>query len=83
MDDEKSIAQFKATGGPAFPAKWELPSGGNLSGPGMTLRDWLAGQALTARLGTGIVAMSDAATMAKYAYTFADAMLAERVKEAS
>lgn len=47
--------------------------------PGMSLRDWFAGQALM------VIAIHfnppDNATTAKWAYTMADAMLAERAKE--
>ena len=46
--------------------------------PGMTLRDWFAGQALT-----GLTASDNwgsVMSMARYAYELADAMLAERAK---
>ena len=53
---------------PAFPV--------STSRPGMTLRDWFAGQALQGQLATG-----EAALLAvSYAYAIADAMLAERSK---
>lgn len=45
--------------------------------PGMTLRDWFAGQALNGFLsGRGV--MPDKIITAQFAYRFADAMLAER-----
>jgi hypothetical protein len=56
-------------GGPAFP----IPDEG---WPGMTLRDWFAGQALagiSAQYGTG-----DAAMIAVECYEHADAMLKAR-----
>ena len=75
---------FKTTGGPAFPSEGEGHGNPKYHSPGMTLRDWFAGQALA-----GITANSytpwtpDAAdisdeTLAKSAYDLADAMLAAR-----
>lgn len=66
-------------GGPAFPCE-----GGSGSGlhpaPGMSLRDWFAGQALA-----GWIANTQSdhrpAVVAHYCYAIADAMLAERAKE--
>lgn len=49
--------------------------------PGMSLRDWFAGQAL---VGFGLGALSDADTMtlaSNTAYAIADAMLAARKRE--
>lgn len=45
--------------------------------PGMTLRDWFAGQALAGWLADGA---EDHRNAAKHAYLFADAMLLERKK---
>lgn len=80
-------------GGPAFPCV----TGGKLDATdshgrrniefdladGMTLRDWLAGQALPQSLiDTQLESGgSDAAAAAHYAYEIADAMLAERSKQ--
>ncbi len=77
----------KPDGGPAYPAYMpaghESPSGGGSSwsaylSSGMSLRDWLAGQALTA------ITMNEAgahlSTVAEFAYAVADAMIAERAK---
>ena len=60
-------------GGPAFPVEeWDAP--------GMTLRDWFAGQALVG-IAPGIVEHRGSAQLgAGVAYEFADAMLAERAK---
>jgi hypothetical protein len=66
-------------GGPAFPNKDEL---GNMI-PGMTLRDWFAGQAL-AEIYTARDCLSYSKdetigqAVARNAYTMADAMLAAR-----
>jgi hypothetical protein len=67
-------------GGPAFPSVGEGFGNPSYSAPGMTLRDWFAGQALagmlinytTQKFGVG------EQTCAKGAYEFADAMLAAR-----
>lgn len=54
--------------------------------PGMTLRDWFAGQALTVLLGSlaGVASTHEGLlkSYARQAYEYADAMLAEREKEA-
>lgn len=48
--------------------------------PGMTLRDWFAGQALAGMLANSADNWSDHSFAAKWAYEAADAMLAERAK---
>jgi hypothetical protein len=61
----------KKDGGPAFPTQ---------SSPyftGMTLRDWFAGQALTAPWSSNF----EVSEAAEIAYEFADAMLAARAKK--
>ena len=61
-------------GGPAFPNIWEdNPS------QGMSLRDWWAGQVVNGEL-AGLPADShiSAEDLAKWGFTVADAMLAER-----
>ena len=77
-------------GGPAFPGEQgHIPDGtwNQTWDPGMSLRDWFAGQALAsldreavsaAARATGRGAMECAAQLA---YDFADAMLAERARE--
>lgn len=72
-------------GGPAFPNASEEPTIENRYGirarPGMSLRDWFAGQALQSIAGYTI--QPDGGTCdetARMAYQLADAMLRERVK---
>ena len=62
-------------GGPAFPGNREQnESGVWFNGwPGMSLRDWFAGQALA-----GLLANENDGAIVKQAYLFADAMLAAR-----
>ena len=62
-------------GGPAFP----LPSGH----PGMTLRDWFAGQALAGMLDFKTAETEEDDWLARIAYGIADAMIAERDGKAS
>lgn len=83
-------------GGPAFPRQRVLaqvdPSSywSDTGTPGMSLRDWFAGQALSGCLADpGVVPLeTDKGSefydrMAKIAFAFADAMLAERAKKSS
>lgn len=81
-------------GGPAFPHdNQELGGMHRIAQPGMSLRDWFAGQALTGLLGPLVCASSEAINqaakvdgfsgtfaeyLAKRAYEQADAMLATR-----
>jgi hypothetical protein len=81
-------------GGPAFPATYFLPGGSEYVSPGMTLRDWFAGQALSnPALCTGTApdyelrrwfgergGVTKAEIVAAQAYDHADAMLAQRSK---
>ena len=67
------------TGGPAFPAgeRFEGVDGWHTE-PGMTLRDYFAGQALASvNLGIGVTDDFYSRT-AKHCYALADAMLAAR-----
>jgi hypothetical protein len=65
-------------GGPAFPSVGEGFGNPSYSAPGMTLRDWFAGQALASM---GIEYTSDRfnlASVSNCAYAYADAMLRAR-----
>lgn len=81
---------MRSDGGPAFPTHLEdqfiqTPNGGWgraaeygwESKPGMSLRDWFAGQALIGLLAHGL---ANKEKIAGHAYDYADAMLAERAK---
>ena len=75
------------TGGPAFPVPIHKhsfdtrPSDFADTGmQGMTLRDWFAGQALVGILADGAMVRKPPSEIAKMAYVFADAMIAEREK---
>ena len=70
---------------PAFPTRVErgAPLGGFEEFPGMTLRDWFAGQALSGLLASGKWDNHGAGFddfIAIHAVNIADAMLAERAK---
>jgi hypothetical protein len=72
---------------PAFPSVCLGDPGHPASAPGMSLRDWFAGQALggacsTIKLGGMSEAdiAADCAEVARITYVIADAMLAEREK---
>lgn len=73
---------FDKAGGPAFPS---VSEGGPDSGlhpefnPGMTLRDWFAGQMLP-RIATGWPNDASRVELARRCYEIADAMIAERSK---
>lgn len=78
MKDDTPIQDIKPTGGPAFPNT----SGWSCS-PGMSLRDYIATQAMVALIpsyydGGGDVVGSN--SVAVRAYNMADAMLAESNK---
>jgi hypothetical protein len=63
-------------GGPAFPNFAVNLSGLKHDQPGMTLRDWFAGQALASAGSSSL----DAVRIAKACYERADAMIAAREK---
>lgn len=69
---------------PAFPGMtFEADVSGALCGvrslaPGMTLRDWYAGQALIGQLMCSDTADKSEQGIASWSYKYADAMLAER-----
>ena len=77
---------------PAFPTHTENNNGAQWTEPGMTLRDWFAGQALPAVYATDDVIVTrgeggrresrdaTSADVARIAYELADAMLSARDK---
>lgn len=70
-------------GGQAYPAAWGSPEQGGDYVPGMTLRDWLAGQALVGlphlcAHDTLLDGITFEQHVARNAYRMADAMLAAR-----
>jgi len=72
-------------GGPAFPGKHEVYRHGDGSvmhaqDPGMTLRDWFAGQALAGLMSQPKAWAEPHERMALDAYDAADAMMRERAK---
>ena len=67
-------------GGPAFPSERSFPYGGTDHLPGMTLRDYIATQAMAAMVPHVIAQKWTVRIMCQEAYSYADAMLAERVK---
>ena len=80
---EKAYMKVKKDGGPAFPLPMSqlVASPGSevdYGSPGMTLRDYFAGQALTRM---NLDDQWTAKDPARRAYEYADAMLAEREKE--
>lgn len=72
-------------GGPAFPITAEQSSSGMIPMPGMSLRDYFAGLAMQGLIASGADANRGhdgyMVTVAKLAFRYADAMLAERDKE--
>lgn len=66
---------------PAFPSTYKVTThtGSSFESytPGMTLRDWFAGQALAGMM-TNPKQVSSAASIAAYAYEVADAMMKAR-----
>ena len=74
----------KNDGGQAYPAAWGNHEQGGDYIPGMTLRDWFAGQALAghlASLNPGSIDPRFLQHEAEQVYQMADAMLAARDKD--
>ena len=70
----KTMNTPQKDGGPAFPTQ-----NGTRNDPGMSLRDWFAGQALMSMLSTpDTISDSTYPLAALLSYRFADAMLAAR-----
>lgn len=74
-------AKLDADGGRAFPVS--IPAkGGTVYAPGMSLRDWFAGQALAGLAASWVTERPGRwEKAAEEAYGMADAMLAARAKE--
>lgn len=66
---------MKNDGGPAFPVSWQDGDGQMIATPGMSLRDYFAGQAI------GYIWAQNPRQAATLAYAVADAMLAARSAE--
>ena len=64
----------------AFPVGFHDPVAGTYYEPGMSLRDWLAGQAVLRTVPNHAIG-PEADQIAKYAYEIADAMMKERERE--
>ena len=67
-------------GGPAFPHTDDICPNGSQYYPGMTLRDWFAGQAMAGLLANPEFRNQSVEEHAMCALWAADAMLAERAK---
>ena len=71
-------------GGPAFPCEEQIRYKGEVCDtktfPGMSLRDWFAGKAISGMMTPGCVQMTEATRKARAseAYAIADAMLKAR-----
>ena len=78
--ERQAVAISKDVNEPAFPKTCEVDQYGNVMPDGMSLRDWLAGQAPIHML-VLIDEKISCGEMARRCYEFADAMLAEREKD--
>ena len=88
MPTNKATGTKINNGGSAFPMiqpALDPRASGFFAGDGMTLRDWFAGQALIGIIGNNNAKPKncDGEFVARNAYRFADAMIKERMKEAS
>jgi hypothetical protein len=80
MPDDKLSTHgvIRNDGGNAFPGKGRDAFGSSMDVPGMSLRDFFAGQALMGMLAAGDIEAEVYEAAADYAYSYADAMLKER-----
>ncbi len=76
----KSSDQIEAEGGPAFSYATGDPDHGGDIWPGMTLRDWFAGQALAGIMANLNVDCIPDSRVYQAAYKHADGMLAKRTQ---
>lgn len=75
---KESLPMRDKSGGPAFPVQlYDFRDWGKHPAPGMSLRDWFAGMALTSKY---VEALGEPWGMAYQAYDVADAMLEHRAK---
>ena len=76
---------MKDDGGPAFPMpRQDIDLNGEFvkfGSPGMSLRDWFAGQCLSGHIAWEGLEGIDAELIAACAYEMADALLAQRAKK--
>lgn len=80
----KTQAEHDKDGGPAFPFKCQGPTTAPEFYYGMSLRDWFAGQALSnpdLSLTMDSSTATEAQRTAMRCYRYADAMLAERIRQ--
>ena len=84
MTSARAEAERRDDGGSAFPSEQHECQDNTWNqtfDPGMSLRDWFAGQALSKSLSDGIHTDSEGMkVVARAAYEMADAMLKEREK---
>ena len=80
VKDGDVAPEFADDGGPAFPQPApNVPDGMWAMGsahPGMSRRDWFAGQALVVAMAHGPLVALDPSSVARLAYEIADAMIA-------
>ena len=72
------MAETEKDGGQAYPAAWGNPEQGGDYVPGMTLRDWFAGQALAALISHYEGEDGSMDGIPADAFQYADAMIAAR-----
>lgn len=77
------MSETETDGGPAFAALASSPMGDVYEQPGMTLRDWFAGQALGMAIPAYAYGGDATELLAHRCYTIADAMLAQRKRKAT
>lgn len=81
MSNQKEGRMSQSENPSAFPSVCMNDPGHPASAPGMSLRDWFAGQALVGFIASPALASLAANEIAADAYALADAMLAARTKD--